>query len=243
MSPLYPRKSWCLDELGWFLDQAAKDGRGREHCLPVRIQPLADTAWPDRLKDERGAPPVYLDLADAEAGLPLDDIDAPAARDVVRKAQVQIKVRLEELRDRLQARRAKDQQASFDRQIVYLHAHPDDREAWNAAVTLLDDAAVVLPDELPTLAADDALLQRQREARLKELRECAALLMLRASERDTFRFELMSFYTDLQRLYQEHAAATALGDRGPGRRTAAAGGPLPRSAPDWTTIGPGAFPS
>src|SRR4029077_5444701 len=157
---------------------------------------------PDRLKDERGAPPLYLDLSDAEAGLPLGDIDAPAARDVVRKVQVQLKVRLEELRNRLQARRAKDQPASFDRQIVYLHAHPDDREAWNAAVTLLDDAAVVLPDELPTLAADDALLQRQREARLKGRRECAALLRLRASERDNFRFELMSFYTDLQRLYQ-----------------------------------------
>ena len=34
MTPLYPKKSWCLDELHWFLDRAAKDGRGREHCMP-----------------------------------------------------------------------------------------------------------------------------------------------------------------------------------------------------------------
>ena len=130
-------------------------------------------------------------------------------------------MRLEELRNRLQARRAKDRQASFDRQIVYLHAHPDDRDAWNAAVALLDEAAVVLPDELPTLAGDDALLQRQREARLKELRECAALLMLRARDSETFRFELMTFYTDLQRLYQstQRRLPWAIVDR--------VGGPLP----------------
>jgi hypothetical protein len=88
MSPLYPRKSWCLDELHWFLDRAAQDGRGREHCLPVRIHPIPDAAWPQRLKDERDALPVYLDLTDAETGLPLDDLDAPPAKDPVRKALI-----------------------------------------------------------------------------------------------------------------------------------------------------------
>ena len=121
----------------------------------------------------------------------------------------------------MQARRAKDQQASFDRQIVYLHADPDDSDAWNAAVALLDEAAVVLPDQLPAMAGDDALLQRQREARLKELRECAALLLLRARDSETFRFELMASYTDLQRLYQstQRRLPWAIVDR--------VGGPLP----------------
>ena len=88
-------------------------------------------------------------------------------------------------------------------------------------MALLDEAAVVLPDELPTLSADDALLQRQREARLKELRECAALLMLRARDSETFRFELMAFYSDLQQLYQstQRRLPWAIVDR--------VGGPLP----------------
>ena len=187
----------------------------------VRIQPLQKAAWPDRLRDERGTLPVYLDLADAETGLPLDDLDAVPAKDSVRKALIQIKGRLEDLRRRLQARRAIERPTSLDRQIVYLHAHPEDRDAWAAAVALLDESVVVLPDELPTQSGDDALLQRQREARLKELRECAALLMLRARESETFRFELMAFYTDLQRLYQstQRRLPWAIVDR--------VGGPLP----------------
>jgi hypothetical protein len=221
MSPLYPRKSWCLDELHWFLDRAAQDGRGREHCLPVRIQPLPDAAWPQRLKDERGALPVYLDLADPETGLPLDNLETAPASDVVRKAMIQIKGRLEELRRLLEARRAFAAEVPLDRQIVYLHAHPTDRKAWEAAVVLLDQAAIVLPDDLPAPAADDALLQRRREVRLKELRECAALLMLRASDSESFRFELMAFYRDLQQVYQatRRRLPWAIVDR--------VGGPLP----------------
>jgi hypothetical protein len=209
MSPVYARKSWCLDELHWFLGQAAKDGRGREHCVPLRIQPLASAAWPDSLRDHRGSLPVYLDFADEDTGLPFDDFDGAPGRDLLRKALVQIKSKLEDLRGRLEARRAFEREAmlerngSLDRHIVYLHAPSSDRAAWQAAVSLLDDLAVVVPDELPTAADDDALLQRHRVARLKELRECAALLMLRASNSETFRHELMTFYRDLQQLYQD----------------------------------------
>jgi hypothetical protein len=88
-------------------------------------------------------------------------------------------------------------------------------------VALLDAAAVVLPEDLPAPVADDALLQRQREARLKELRECAALLLLRASDSDNFRAELMAFYRDLQQVHQatRRRLPWAIIDR--------VGGPLP----------------
>ena len=105
--------------------------------------------------------------------------------------------------------------------MIYLHAHPTDRQAWEAAVALLDQNAVVMPEELPTPAADDALLQRQRDARLAELRECAALLLLRGSDSETFRAELMAFYRDLQQVYQttRRRLPWAIVDR--------IGGPLP----------------
>jgi len=64
LSPLYPRKTWCLDELEWFFEKAAQDGRGQEHCTVLRIQPLEDSACPKRLQDERGKPVVFLDLVD-----------------------------------------------------------------------------------------------------------------------------------------------------------------------------------
>ena len=71
MSPLYPNKSWCMDELGWFFEQASADGRGQEHCTVLLIQPLAEAAWPKLLRDERDKPVNYLNFADAETSLPV----------------------------------------------------------------------------------------------------------------------------------------------------------------------------
>ena len=151
MSPLYPKKSWCLDELR-LVPRPGRQGRPRPRALPAGAHPAARRCrLAQRLKDERGALPVYLDLADAETGLPLDDLDAPAAKDVVRKALMQIKGRLEELRKRLRPAGHWSAHASLDRQIIYLHAHPEDHEAWNTAVALLDDAAAVYPSTCPTL--------------------------------------------------------------------------------------------
>ena len=68
MSPLYPKKSWCLDELEWFFQQTADDGRGQEHCTVLRIQPLGEDVWPKRLRDERGKPVLYRDFVDPAHG-------------------------------------------------------------------------------------------------------------------------------------------------------------------------------
>jgi TIR domain len=65
MSPFYPKKGgWCLEELEWFFQQADQDGRGQEHCVVLRIQPLSDDAWPERLRDARGKPVLFRDFFD-----------------------------------------------------------------------------------------------------------------------------------------------------------------------------------
>src|SRR4051794_34932378 len=104
MSPLYPKKSWCLDELEWFFVQAERDGRDRQHCVVLRIQPLPDEAWPKRLKDERGNPVVYREFADPEEELPLglDDFEAPALRNAIRDTFIELKEKLKELRKQLE---------------------------------------------------------------------------------------------------------------------------------------------
>src|SRR5262249_10933747 len=100
ISRLYPKKSWCLDELGWFFEQADRDGRDQRHCTVLRIQPLSEDAWPGRLRDQRGKPVVFRDLADHEAGLPVgfDNLELPALTDAIRGIQIELKGKLEELR-------------------------------------------------------------------------------------------------------------------------------------------------
>jgi hypothetical protein len=41
MSPLYPRRPYCLDELEAFFAQADADGRSQRHIVVLRIQPLS----------------------------------------------------------------------------------------------------------------------------------------------------------------------------------------------------------
>ena len=92
MSPLYLKKSWCLDELEWFFAQADKDGRSQRHCSVLCIQPLPDSGWPKRLRDERDRPLVFRDFADAEEGLPLgfDDLNAPALKAAIRETHIEL---------------------------------------------------------------------------------------------------------------------------------------------------------
>ena len=201
-----------------------RQGRPRPRALlPVRIQPLQEAAWPDRLRDERGALPVYLDLADAETGLPLDDLDAPCRpRTCVRKALIQIKGRLEDLRRRLQARRAIERPTSLDRQIVYLHAHPEDRDAWDGGRRT---ARRVRRWCCPTSCRHyPATMPCCSDSARRGLRNCASARRCSCcapASSETFRFELMAFYTDLQRLYQstQRRLPWAIVDR--------VGGPLP----------------
>lgn len=205
MSPLYPKKSWCRDELEWFFTQARQDGRSQRHCCVLRIQPLPDGDWPGHLCDERGHPVVFHDFADAEAGLPLglDDPDTPALKPAVRGAHIELQGKLKELRNQLAARRVFQQARALPlHPVIYLQARREELTAWQATRVELDPRAIVNPDSLPEPVGDDALLQRQREKRLEEYAECDGLVFLRTGDDDALRIEVMAAYKDRQRLYQ-----------------------------------------
>jgi hypothetical protein len=206
MSPLYPKKGWCLDELEWFFEQADKDGRSQQHCTVLRIQPLPDAAWPKRLLDQRGKPVLFRDLADSDASLPIgfDNYDLPALKDAIRGVQIELISKLKELRVQLENRRHYQRAAVPPvRPVVYLQARKQDLPDWEITRVALEPHAIVNPDSLPEAIGDDALLQLQRETRLKEYAECDGLVLLRADTDETFRIDVMAAYKDRQRLFQQ----------------------------------------
>jgi hypothetical protein len=207
MSPLYPRRPYCLEELEAFFTQADADGRSQRHSVVLRIQPLSREDWPGRLKDERGKPVVFVDLSDSETGLPVgfDDLQAKGLTDSLRKIQIELMGKLKELRKQLEARRAITASAPgpTSEHVIYLHALPADSRAWQQARAQLETRAIVLPEDLPQPPTDDALLQHQRELRLKAYAECDALVLLRASADEAFKFEVMAAFNDRRRLLQE----------------------------------------
>jgi hypothetical protein len=227
MSPLYPKKMWCLDELKWFFAQAAQDGRGQRHCTVLRIQLLHNTAWPKQLKDERGNPVVFRDFADSATGLPqgLDDREAPALKSAIRDTHIELLKKLKELRAQREARRDYQQQAVVPepvQPVLYLHAQPQELPQWVETRTELEPRAIVHPDSLPEPAADDSLQQRQSEQRLREYTWCDGIVLLRAGAPDELlRIEVMAAYKDRQRLYQQRhrnipwAIVDRLGDAPP----------------------------
>jgi hypothetical protein len=207
MSPLYPRKSWCLDELEWFFTQAEKDGRGQQHCTVLRIQPLSDEAWPKRLRDERGRTVVYRDFVDPQTKLlPLgfDDLEAPTLKSAIRDTFIEVCGKLTELRKQLEARRAYQQPAVPPVQpVLYLHARSEELAHWQATRTDLEPRAIVNPESLPEPVGDDALLEEERKKRLKEYAECDGLVLLRTGADEALRLEVMAAYKDRQRVFQQ----------------------------------------
>jgi hypothetical protein len=170
MSPLYPTRSWCLDELEWFFEQAAGDGRGLDHCTVLRIQPLDDKAWPNRLRDDRDKPVTYIDLADAETELPayLDNLTAPALKEALRKPFIEIRGKLRTLRDQLQARRrfmAVAPQLPANLPVIYFAAAPEAEELWHELKGELNAVAIVRPERLATENGDADGLDRARQKR------------------------------------------------------------------------------
>jgi hypothetical protein len=206
ISPLYTQKSWCLDELEWFFEQADRDGRSQRHCTVLRIQPVPDTSWPKRLRDERGRPVVFRDFADPAANLPLglEDSESHALKDAIRQAHIELLGKLKELAGQLAARRVYQQAAVPPvHPVLYLQARREELPQWQATRAELNQCAIVNPESLPEPVADDALLQQLREKRLEEYAECDGLALLRTGADDTLRLEVMAAYKDRQRVYQQ----------------------------------------
>jgi hypothetical protein len=201
MSPLYSKKTWCLDELEWFFGQADEDGRCQRHCTVLRIQELRDTDWPKRLRDERNKPIIFHDLLDRNAGLPIgfDNYELQALKDAIRAVQIELKGKLEGLRAQYEARRIYQQATQ---PVLYLQARPHELPDWQDTRAALEPYAIVYPDSRPEPISDDALLEEQRARRLKEYAECDGLVLLHASSDETFRVEVMAAYKDRQHLFQ-----------------------------------------
>jgi hypothetical protein len=205
MSPFYPASRWCREELEHHFTSTTSDGRNG-HCIVVRAQMLADIDWPDRLKDDRGNPVSYKDLADAETQLPLgiNSFDDPRLKEVITKIYIEIQQRIEQYRKYLVDRRAYEarRQRPLTRPVIYLHARPQDLSDWKSARAKLRDKAVVNPDSLPQ-PDDDVYDSAKRDAILREYSRCDGVALLRAKNSD-IRLDVMTIYRDLQRLSQEY---------------------------------------
>jgi hypothetical protein len=184
MSPLYPRKTWCLDELEWFFEKAAQDGRGPEHCTVLRVQPLEDSAWPKRLQDERGKPVLFIDLVDPATELPtgLTNFDAAQLNEAVLKIFIEIKGKLVSLHKQLEARRrmtAPARQKPADRPVIYLDADPDDKALWQMLKGEFKGLAIVRPASLLQASSDsDPLDRKQQKVRQEEFQLSDGLVLL-----------------------------------------------------------------
>jgi len=65
MSPLYPKRPYCLEELEAFFTQADADGRSQRHSVVLRIQPLSREDWPvEAHVPTRGVAGALTDLGD-----------------------------------------------------------------------------------------------------------------------------------------------------------------------------------
>jgi hypothetical protein len=213
MSPLYPTKKWCLDELEWFFEQTARDGRSQEHCTVLRIQlPLDDCAWPKRLLDERGKPVVFRDLADPETELPigLDLTSFVSARldEAVRGILIEIKGKLVSLRKQLAARRrmtAPVRQKPADRPVIYLDADPDDKALWQSLKGALKDVAIVRPASLLQASGDlDPLDCDQRKLLQDEFGVSDGLVLLHGPPGAWIERAVARSYLDLRLFRQRH---------------------------------------
>jgi len=184
VSPLYPNKSWCLDELEWFFQQTSHDGRGQEHCTVLRIQPLGDDAWPKRLRDERDKPVLYQDFVDPLTELPicLTNLSASQLEEALLKPFIEIKGKLTSLRKQLQARRQmtiSGTQRPADRPVIYFEADPDEEALWQSLKGELRDLAIVRPANLLSENGDsDPLDREQQKQRQLQFASSDALVLL-----------------------------------------------------------------
>jgi TIR domain len=210
MSPLYANKSWCLDELEWFFQQTARDGRGHEHCTVLRIQPLGEDAWPKCLRDERGKPVLYHDFVDPLTELPvcLTNLGAPQLEAALLKPFIEIKGKLTSLRKQLQARRqmtVSGTQRPADRPVIYFEADPDEEALWQSLKGELRDLAIVRPANLPRASGDsDPLDREQQKQRQVQFASSDGLVLLHGHRGTWIENAVANGYLDRRLLRQRH---------------------------------------
>jgi len=208
MSPLYPKKSWCLDELEWFFRQADQDGRRQEHCTVLRIQPLGEDAWPKRLQDERSRAVLFLDFVDPSTQLPIcfTNLGAPQLGDALLKPYIELRGKLISLRNQLEARRRmvdSTKQKPADRPVIYLDAAPDEEALWRTLKGELKDLAIVRPVKLTQVNGDtDPLDRAQQKERQRQFQSSDGLVLLHSGRDSWLEDAVATSYFDRRLLRQ-----------------------------------------
>jgi hypothetical protein len=208
LSPLYPKKDWCLKELDWFFEQAREDGRGHEHCTVLRIQPLANEAWPRLLQDKDGKPVLALDFVDPASELPVGLMDLQERRlaALVTDAFIQVKGKLVALRKLIEARRqmtASLTQQRTDRPVIYLDASPEEAALWEKRKGDLRGIAIVRPTTLSSIGDELDPFDHERHKRRRQVFESShALVFLDGGREGWLEHAVETSYLDRQLLWQ-----------------------------------------
>jgi hypothetical protein len=209
MSPLYPKKGWCLDELEWFFQQANQDGRRQEHCTVLRIQPLREDAWPKRLRDERGRAVLFHDFVDPRTELLplcLDNLGASQLSEALLEPFIELQRKLRSLRSQLEARRrltVSIPQKPADRPVIYLDAAPDEEALWRNLKGELRDVAIVRPVNLTQANGDEDPLDRaQQRQRRRDFERSDGLVLLHSGRDSWLEDTVATSYFDRRLLWQ-----------------------------------------
>lgn len=190
MSPYYCRSPWCLQELNWFAEQTARDGRSRDHFIIREIVPtphMPDSGssgieWPAALLDQTGEPLLRgRRLYDPADNTPIEDPDekAEAIRDLTRE----ISEKLRGFHTQLQATKIERVAAAGSLHQLYLHRHeiPD---VWYRTKEALDHVALVNPDHMDPELTDFNLLKSYNDRRRIALSNCQGMIVVRRDGAD-----------------------------------------------------------
>jgi hypothetical protein len=205
MSKHYLGSSWCQDELEWFRKQIEARPGESGRVFVLRAQETDIALWPDFLRDERGHVMPGFSFYDPENGYPWDylDLRAPGAdfRKQLLGLQIWLVKRLRELRERaskqerdLTVAQTMPQPAGARR--VYLHAPPGGESERTAIGRALESDGIVPLTAHVGTGKGLADFQREANARMKTVKRCEALALLRVNDGGSFVGDLLDIGVD-----------------------------------------------
>lgn len=226
MSPTYRDREWCQNEVRWFFEQAATDGRGTRHVV---LRVVVDTsnspgrAWPKQLCEasgktvNRGEP-----FFDPTTNLPIELLEGAsgqkfaALNPLINRLIAEVKVKLELLRTQLVAgRAAPPQPVAAPSGLAALAPSPAttpvvrkpmkaqvylenyiDPAAWQQVRDGLSRMAIVSPPKMEADAPGLSLMTTYHERRKRALVSCQGMVLVRNDPDDDTYLRVSSRYAD-----------------------------------------------
>jgi hypothetical protein len=202
MSPMY--KGWCLQELGWYLEKTAQDGRGFDQVVLLEVKRTPEEQWPESLRDSARKLRVYFQVTD-QHGMPIDlanfiasgPRNTPELGGPLNQIAQDLIVKLQRLRDAPRPEPKPDVPPKPPEQwVLYLEAEPPDLESWNKRRARLEPN-VVLP---PEWRSGSAVVGNEEPAEV--YKDCDALVLLRDRPDDRIYPRIRRAYLDIRTVYQ-----------------------------------------